>query len=103
MKIWIVKHMPSGKFLPPLKTHTPATRRELSDRPRVFYTKSAAILASRWWAQGQAHWTYDDSQFGYREGVAIESIPIPGRRLKDLRIHECSLLLSKTGEEVKPL
>ena len=85
--MFIVKNMKTGKYLPPLKSMRSATTQELSDIPRVFTSRGAAILSARWWAAGQAGWSYEYGvESGFLEGSELVSTPVKGRRLSDLRI-----------------
>ncbi len=103
MDVWIVKHEPSGKYLPPLKAYTAATARELSDTPRVFYRRQDAVQAARWWAEGRAGWLFEtDWETGVREPAGIDSVHVEGRNLSDLMTYRALLQPAYHGNEIKP-
>ncbi len=93
--VFVVRHTPSGKFLPPTRGYGGATRRELSaDRPRVFYRQSDAKNAATWWSRGHARSSYtSDWETGIRELADIQSEPVEGRRIEDLKIVKVTLII----------
>jgi hypothetical protein len=104
MKVWIVKHIPTDQYLPPVKSMRGTTSQELSDMPRVFYKKQYAVSAARWWAKGTAGMGYtQDWETGINEPMGVESRPVEGRKLSDLRIYEAiiAIVAGKIGEEIE--
>ncbi len=92
IRVFVVKHSPTGKYLPPMKGFHSATTRELSDTPRIFYRRRDAKRSAQWWAKGEAGTIYDrDWETGYREPAGIVSHPVEGRRLEDLFIYSAQL------------
>jgi len=93
-KILLVKHRPSGKYLPPVKSYHSTTSRELSNTPRIFYRRQDAESAAKWWAAGMAGTIYDnDYETGIRMAAGVVSEPVEGRSLKDLIICQASLTI----------
>jgi len=102
--VFVVKHSPTGKYLPPVKAYHSTTSRRLSNTPRIFYRSQDAKSAAKWWAAGRAGTVFDyDYETGIREPAGIDSDPVEGRRLKDLIICQASLtVLDKLPHEVIP-
>ena len=100
MRVFIVKHLPSGLYLPPTKACHANTARKLTNSPRVFYQRNDAVFAARWWAKGLAMRRLQNSDFTDNRIVdlsinyePIVSIPIDNRKLSDLRIIACDLTM----------
>ncbi len=101
IKVFIVEHKPSGKYLPPVKAYHSTTSRELSSTPRIFYRRQDAVCAARWWAAGEALTLYsDDWESGHREAIGISSEPVEGRKLEDLRICPAQLTFLMPEEAI---
>ncbi len=101
INVFVVRHTPSGKFLPPARVFKSATRQEPSDQPRIFYKERDAKVAASWWARGIAsanhtsEWERSD-----REAPDIQSEPVAGRRLGDLEICEATLTINGDKDEL---
>jgi len=105
MRVFIVLHKPTNKYLPPVKSMKGATTQELAVTPRVFYRAQDAICAARWWADGTAGMEYlEEWETGDREPIGVGSIPVEGRQLSDLRLLDAIIgIIDLTGKEIKPL
>ena len=105
MKVYVVKHLPTGKFLPPVKSCKSTTDRDLSDIPRVFYRTNDAIAAGRWWAAGVAYGQMTRSFEGY-ENYDVITKAVKGRNLSDLRVVTMTLTYAMAdrhrGTPIKP-
>ncbi len=99
IKVFVVKHVPSGKFLPPVRAYHSTTAREPSDTPRIFYRRQDAKSAAEWWAKGRAGTEYDWGEEG-REAIGVVSEPVKGRLLHDLRVCTAQLYIDKAGEKL---
>ena len=85
--MYIVQCKETGKYLPPVRAYKSSTVQELSENPRVFTTRSAAIHAARWWAAGHAGYeTTYSGELGLDSHTELVSIPVPGRKLSNLEL-----------------
>lgn len=59
MQMWVIKHVPSGKYLPAPRGRggRGGTHVDIGDpgSPRLFSTEVAARSAPRWWLGGEVH------------------------------------------------
>lgn len=100
LEVFVVKHKPSGKYLPPVRAYHSVTTRPLSDTPRVFYRRQDAIRAAKWWAAGRASTEYVQGTYG-REPIGVVSELVEGRLLSDLFICNAEIQQTKPYEAIK--
>lgn len=87
MSLYIVKHTPTGKYLPPHPSSSGgATQQELGDTPRLFTKAHHAWSAAKWWSEGITTVRGELDPFTGDYDVEQITREVEGRDLKDLSV-----------------
>ncbi len=107
MKAWVIRHKPTGEYMPQQVKKTSGAWTQWSPgpdsfpympMPRLFETREAAVRSCRCWARGI--WVaevvtaggHDEAEYTYRD-TPVPAIAVEGRRLNDLELIEVDLPL----------
>ena len=94
MKLWAIKHKPSGAFLSaPLGRHGRGgshVEPSLTEPPRLFHTEHAAKIALTYWLKGKVTVTYYIDYFG-EVNERWHTEPVPHRKREEMAIVQIEL------------
>ena len=88
---WVIRHKPSGGYLPVLPTGLRAgythTEPDLTAVPRLFGDAAAAKRALTWWLKGTLHVTKTGGQWGFEEyDETWHDTVMPDRKAEDMEV-----------------
>lgn len=95
-ELWVIRHKPSGGYLPGLpsglRAGYTATEPTTTQIPRLFVDKGAARRALTWWLKGVTSVNREKDYWGEYDETWHEH-PMPERKLEDMEVVPCLLKL----------
>ena len=86
MEFCMIRHKPSGGFLPEVGKGYTYSEPTHVGVPRLFTTKAGAKRALSWWLKGTVHVTHTGGQWGEEYDESWHDTPMPDRKAEDMEI-----------------